>query len=117
MQNNVYEILTKALPHLPADIAAEAEQAIAEYSEEAFLNQKLGLTRTEAAIYNCLAATPGMAVPYAKVMKVAGIETMDSLWVHKRRLLLKLEPVGMTIGRKTSKAGGGYSLDTLETEA
>lgn len=116
MSNSIYAILTKALPHLPADIAAEAQQAITDYNDETLLNARLGLTKTEAAIYTCLSASPGKAVPYAEVMKAASIHTIDSLWVHKRRLMVKLEKHGLTISRKTSRAGGGYSLDTIESE-
>jgi len=114
MSNSIYDILTKALPHLPADIAAEAEQAIVGYNDETLLNARLGLTKTEAAIYTCLSASPGKAVPYAEVMKAASIHTIDSLWVHKRRLTQKLEGYGMTIGRKVSRAGGGYVLEKLD---
>lgn len=114
MQNNVYDILTKALPHLPDDIAAEAQQAITNYNDESLLNERLGLTKTEAAIYSLLATSPGKSFPYAEIMNVASIHTIDSLWVHKRRLMQKLEGYGMTIGRKVSKAGGGYSLESLE---
>ena len=114
MSNTIYDILAKALPHLPADLAGEAQAAIAEYKDETFLNERLGLTKTEAAIYNCLAASPGVSVPYDAIMKAANIESIDTLWVHKRRLMVKIEKHGLTIGRKTSKAGGGYSLDTVE---
>lgn len=117
MSNSIYAILTKALPHLPADIAEEAQQAITDYNDETLLSARLGLTKTEAAIYTCLSASPGKAVPYAEVMKAASIHTIDSLWVHKRRLTQKLEGYGMTIVRKVSKAGGGYVLEKLEDEA
>ena len=117
MHNSIYDILTKTLPHLPADIAAEAQQAITDYNDETLLNARLGLTKTEAAIYTCLSASPGKAVPYAEVMKAASIHTIDSLWVHKRRLMQKLEGYGMTIGRKVRRAGGGYVLEDLEDEA
>lgn len=116
MSNTIYDILAKALPHLPEDIAAEAEKAITDYNDETFLNERLGLTKTEAAIYNCLAASPGKAVPNAAILKASGIASIDTLWVHKRRLMVKLEKHGLTIGRKTSRAGGGYSLDTIESE-
>lgn len=114
MSNSIYDILASALPHLPADLASEAQKAIAEYNDSALLNEKLGLTGKEAAIYNCLAASPGTPIPYATIMKASGIASIDTLWVHKRRLMVKLEKHGLTIGRKTSKAGGGYSLDTVE---
>ncbi len=117
MHNSVYNILSKALPHLPADIAEEAQKAITDYNDETFLNERLGLTPIEAKIYNCLAASPGVAVSYTAIMKASGIASIDTLWVHKRRLMVKLEAHGLTIGRKTSKAGGGYSLDSIEAEA
>ncbi len=117
MSNSIYNILASALPHLPADIATEVQQAIADYDDEKMLNARLGLTKTEAAIYTCLSASPGKAVTYADVMKAASIHTIDSLWVHKRRLTQKLEGYGMTIGRKVSRAGGGYVLEKLEDEA
>lgn len=114
MSNSIYDILASALPHLPADLASEAQKAITAYNDETFLNERLGLTKTEAAIYNCLAASPGKAVTYAEIMKASNIASIDTLWVHKRRLMVKLEKHGLTIGRKISKAGGGYSLDTVE---
>ena len=114
MSNSIYDILAKALPHFPADIASEAQKAITDYNDETFLNERLGLTKTEAAIYNCLAASPGKAVPYAAILKASGIASIDILWVHKRRLMVKLEKHGFTIGRKTSRSGGGYSLESLE---
>ena len=117
MSNSIYNILASALPYLPADIATEVQQAIADYDDEKMLNARLGLTKTEAAIYSLLATSPGKSFPYAEIMNVASIHTIDSLWVHKRRLMQKLEGYGMTIGRKVSRAGGGYVLEKLEDEA
>ena len=90
MHNSIYDILTKTLPHLPADIAAEAQQAITDYNDETLLNARLGLTKTEAAFYTCLSASPCKSVPYSEVMKCASIHTIYSLWLHKRRLPQKL---------------------------
>lgn len=109
--SNVYDILTRAIPNLPADIQAEAKQALDDFHTTQSLYDRLGLTPIEFRIYQRLAESPGTAVPYKAILTAAKVENKASLWVHKRRLLIKLRPIGKTIN---SKLGIGYSLDDID---
>jgi DNA-binding response OmpR family regulator len=50
---------------------------------------EMGLTRSEIAIYRTLVAE-GAPVSAQKLLEASGCSSLESLWVHKRRLVVKL---------------------------
>jgi len=52
---------------------------------------RMHLTPIESRLFTRLAAQPGVVVPVGLMLEEAGIHTEERLWVHKRRLLSKLE--------------------------
>jgi DNA-binding response OmpR family regulator len=67
---------------------------------------RMHLTPKESRLFTLLAAQPGVVVPVGLMMEEARIRTEESLWVHKRRLLTKLERYHQ--GRIDCVRGRGY---------